>query len=89
MTATTTTVENPAVRHLTKRQARNEFRVAKWSEQEMYPRADAHYREHGHWPADYLAAKAATVRAFEVHVDAKVCSGITILATSTAQGGLT
>jgi hypothetical protein len=76
--ATATMVEHAATRHLTKRRAWNEFRVAKWNEQEMYPRADAHYREHGHWPAEYLAAKAATVRAFGTHVDAKACSGITV-----------
>lgn len=82
---TASMVEYAATRHLTKRQAWNEFRVAKWNEQEMYPRADAHYRQHGVWPAEYLAAKAATVRAFEIHVDAKVCSGITILATDTTK----
>ena len=70
----------PATRHLTKRQAWNEFRAARWNEQEMHPRAVRHYDEHGAWPADYLAAKAATVRAFEIHVDALVCSGITVLA---------
>jgi hypothetical protein len=63
---------------ISKRQAWNLFRVAKYNEQEMFPAAQRHYDAHGSWPAAYLAAKAETARAHGVHVDAGIFSGITI-----------
>lgn len=76
------TAEAPVGRHISKRQARDLFRVARLNEQQMYPAADAHHQRHGAWPAEYLAAKAETSRAFGVFLDAKVCSGITVLVTA-------
>ncbi len=64
--------------HLTWRQARDNFLVARMNEQEMYPRADACYMANGTWPADYLAAKHATARAFEIYINAGYFSGITV-----------
>lgn len=73
-----TATEAPATRHISKRQARDLFRAARLNEQQRCPAADAHHQRHGVWPAGYLAAKAETVRAFGVFLDAGVCSGITI-----------
>jgi hypothetical protein len=67
-----------AARHITKRQARDLFRAAKWNQQQLYPAADARYMLHGVWPADYLAARAETSRTFGVFLDAGICSGIDI-----------
>ena len=65
-------------KHITKREARNLFLAAKCNEQALYPAADAHYREHGAWPEDYLRARDETARAFERYADAGIFSGITV-----------
>jgi hypothetical protein len=76
-----------AVKHLTKREARDLFRAAKLNEQQLYPAAERHYREHGTYPGEYLKAKADTSHAFGVYVDARIFSGITIPAdTDNASG---
>ncbi len=60
------------------REARDRFRIAKYAEQEMYPRAVAHYDRHGTWPEEYVEAMAATSRAFGFYVSAGYFSGITL-----------
>jgi hypothetical protein len=63
---------------ISKRTARDLFRAAKLNEQQLYPAADWHYRQHGSWPGDYLQARHETARAFERFADAGIFSGITI-----------
>ena len=65
-------------KHITKREARDLFLAAKYNEQALYPSADAHYREHGVGPEDYLRARDETARAFERYADAGIFSGITV-----------
>jgi hypothetical protein len=61
---------------MSKRQMWNRFRAARWNEQEMYARAEAHRTAHGSYPAEFAAAQAATVRAFEQYEMCPVISGM-------------
>ena len=65
-------------RHISKREARSRFLVARMNERQMYPAAQRHYDEHGAWPGDFLQAKHETARTFGVFLDAGICSGITV-----------
>lgn len=61
---------------ISKRQARDIFRAARWNEQEMYGRAEVYRTEHGIYPDEYLKVQRETVRAWERYIACPMISGM-------------